>query len=96
MTLRYSANFTNTDVTVFVRYHTKAQRQYSRSAPVVTRVAEVVSFKHRPSSQAGHEDAMLSFRDASVEKIMRLAEWVRKLKGSVKPPEAGSKKAGAN
>jgi hypothetical protein len=36
-------------------------------------------------AQAGHEDAMLSFRDASVEKIMKLADWVRKLKGTVKP-----------
>ncbi len=35
-------------------------------------------------AQAGHEDAMLSFRDATAEKIMRLAETVRKLKGSVK------------
>ena len=30
-------------------------------------------------AQAGHEDAMLSFRDASAEKILRLAEWVSKL-----------------
>ena len=34
-------------------------------------------------AQAGHEDACLSFRDASVEKIMHLAEWVKKLKGTV-------------
>lgn len=34
-------------------------------------------------AQAGHEDACLSFRDASVEKIMHLAEWVKKLKGAV-------------
>lgn len=38
-------------------------------------------------AQAGHEDAMLSFRDATADKIMRLAEWVRKLKGSVQPSE---------
>ena len=38
-------------------------------------------------AQAGHEDAMLSFRDATAEKIDRLAEWVKKLKGSVPPPE---------
>lgn len=31
-------------------------------------------------AQAGHEDAMLSFRDATAEKILRLAEWVNKLK----------------
>jgi hypothetical protein len=36
-------------------------------------------------AQAGHEDAMLSFRDASVEKIMTLADWIKKLKGTVKP-----------
>lgn len=40
-------------------------------------------------AQAGHEDAMLSFRDATAEKILRLADWVRKLKGSVTfSPEA--------
>ena len=38
-------------------------------------------------AQAGHEDAMLSFRDATAEKINRLADWVKKLKGSVPPPE---------
>ncbi len=38
-------------------------------------------------AQAGHEDAMLSFRDATADKIMRLADWVKRLKGSVKPPE---------
>jgi hypothetical protein len=38
-------------------------------------------------AQAGHEDAMLSFRDATAEKIGRLADWVKKLKGSVPPPE---------
>ncbi|NKB81144.1 MAG: carbon monoxide dehydrogenase [Nitrospirales bacterium] len=37
-------------------------------------------------AQAGHEDAMLTFRDATAEKILRLSEWVRKLKGSVEPP----------
>ena len=37
-------------------------------------------------AQAGHEDAMLSFRDATAEKIGRLADWVKKLKGSVAPP----------
>lgn len=37
-------------------------------------------------AQAGHEDAMLSFRDATAEKIDRLADWVKKLKGSVAPP----------
>tara|TARA_B100000686_G_scaffold320175_1_gene371558 strand:- start:8633 stop:9274 length:642 start_codon:yes stop_codon:yes gene_type:complete len=31
-------------------------------------------------AQAGHEDACLSFRDATVEKIMHLKEWVEKLK----------------
>jgi hypothetical protein len=34
-------------------------------------------------AQAGHEDACLSFRDLSVDKIMHFAEWVKKLKGSV-------------
>jgi len=38
-------------------------------------------------AQAGHEDAMLSFRDATAEKIGRLADWVKKLKGTVAPPE---------
>jgi len=38
-------------------------------------------------AQAGHEDAMLSFRDATAEKMYRLADWVKKLKGSVPPPE---------
>ncbi len=38
-------------------------------------------------AQAGHEDAMLSFRDATAEKIDRLADWVKKLKGSVPPPD---------
>ena len=37
-------------------------------------------------AQAGHEDAMLSFRDATAEKIGRLADWVKKLKGTVPPP----------
>ena len=37
-------------------------------------------------AQAGHEDAMLSFRDATAEKIDRLTDWVKKLKGSVEPP----------
>jgi len=37
-------------------------------------------------AQAGHEDAMLSFRDATAEKIGRLADWVKKLKGTVAPP----------
>ena len=32
-------------------------------------------------AQAGHEDACLSFRDASVEKINKLTEAVEKLKG---------------
>ena len=38
-------------------------------------------------AQAGHEDAMLSFRDATADKILRLADWVKKLKGTVPPPE---------
>jgi hypothetical protein len=33
-------------------------------------------------AQAGHEDANLSFRDASAEKIWHLVEWVKKLKAS--------------
>ncbi len=37
-------------------------------------------------AQAGHEDAMLSFRDATADKIVQLADWVKKLKGSVAPP----------
>jgi hypothetical protein len=44
-------------------------------------------------AQAGHEDAMLSFRDATPEKIMRFADWVKKLKGSVK--FTGGRKNGA-
>jgi hypothetical protein len=47
-------------------------------------------------AQAGHEDAMLSFRDASVEKIMKLAEWVRKLKGTVKPRLTSAKSGASN
>jgi len=38
-------------------------------------------------AQAGHEDAMLSFRDATADKIDRLADWAKKLKGSLPPPE---------
>lgn len=38
-------------------------------------------------AQAGHEDAVLSFRDATADKIMRLAEWVKKLKGTVQPTQ---------
>jgi hypothetical protein len=40
-------------------------------------------------AQAGHEDANLSIRDTSAEKILRLAEWVSKLKGTpwVRPAE---------
>lgn len=37
-------------------------------------------------AQAGHEDAMLSVRDATADKIIKLADWVKKLKGSVAPP----------
>ncbi|HEX9758652.1 MAG TPA: carbon monoxide dehydrogenase beta subunit family protein [Nitrospiria bacterium] len=33
-------------------------------------------------AQAGHEDAMLTLRDISPEKIWRLVEWVKKLKAS--------------
>lgn len=33
-------------------------------------------------AQAGHEDANLSFRDASPEKIWHLVEWVNRLKAS--------------
>jgi hypothetical protein len=37
-------------------------------------------------AQAGHEDAMVSFRDATAEKILRLAEWVSRLKkGGARP-----------
>ncbi|HET6464226.1 MAG TPA: carbon monoxide dehydrogenase beta subunit family protein [Nitrospiria bacterium] len=40
-------------------------------------------------AQAGHEDANLTIRDTSPEKILRLAEWVTKLKGTpwVRPTE---------
>ena len=38
-------------------------------------------------AQAGHEDAMVSFRDATAEKIMRLAEWVSKLRNGGIPQE---------
>jgi hypothetical protein len=41
-------------------------------------------------AQAGHEDAMVSFRDATAEKIMRLAEWVSKLKNGGIPQETVS------
>lgn len=39
-------------------------------------------------AQAGHEDAMLSLRDTTAEKILRLAEWVCKLKGVPGPTAA--------
>jgi hypothetical protein len=32
-------------------------------------------------AQAGHEDANLSFRDASPEKILKLAEAIRRVAG---------------
>jgi len=38
-------------------------------------------------AQAGHEDAMVSFRDATAEKILRLAEWVSKLRNGGIPQE---------
>jgi hypothetical protein len=44
-------------------------------------------------AQAGHEDAMLSFRDATPEKIMRLADWVKKLKGTVSPRDKAKSQA---
>jgi len=47
-------------------------------------------------AQAGHEDAMLSFRDASVEKIRTLADWVRKLKGTVQPRLTSAKSGASN
>ena len=47
-------------------------------------------------AQAGHEDAMLSFRDATVEKIQRLAEWVKRLKGSVTVRKAAGRSAASN
>ena len=47
-------------------------------------------------AQAGHEDAMLSFRDASVEKIMKLADWVKRLKGTVQPRLASAKNGASN
>ncbi|MBA5874988.1 MAG: carbon monoxide dehydrogenase, partial [Nitrospira sp. CR1.2] len=47
-------------------------------------------------AQAGHEDAMLSFRDASVEKILKLGEWIRKLKGTVKPRLTAAKTSASN
>jgi hypothetical protein len=47
-------------------------------------------------AQAGHEDAMLSFRDASVDKIMRLAEWLKKLKGTVQPRLTSAKSGASN
>ena len=47
-------------------------------------------------AQAGHEDAMLSFRDASVEKILTLADWVKKLKGTVQPRLSSAKSGASN
>jgi len=47
-------------------------------------------------AQAGHEDAMLSFRDASVEKILKLGEWIKKLKGTVKPRLTTTKSSASN
>jgi hypothetical protein len=37
-------------------------------------------------AQAGHEDAMLSFRDITPDHIIRLADKVRELKGTVPGP----------
>jgi hypothetical protein len=51
---------------------------------------------YRHVRPGGHEDAMLSFRDASVEKIMKLAEWVRKLKGTVQVSQVVSKSGSSN
>jgi len=42
------------------------------------------------------EAAMLSFRDASVEKILKLGEWIRKLKGTVKPRLTTAKTSASN
>lgn len=39
-------------------------------------------------AQAGHEDAMLSFRDITPDHIIRLADKVRELKGTVPGPAA--------
>ncbi|MFO0774422.1 MAG: carbon monoxide dehydrogenase beta subunit family protein [Nitrospiraceae bacterium] len=47
-------------------------------------------------AQAGHEDAMLSLRDATVDKIMHLAELVQKLKGTVTPRTAAKKNGASN
>ena len=47
-------------------------------------------------AQAGHEDAMLSFRDASVEKIMTLADAVKRLKGTVNPRLTSAKSGASN
>lgn len=47
-------------------------------------------------AQAGHEDAMLSFRDATVEKILRLAEWVKRLKGSVTVRKTAGRSTASN
>lgn len=38
-----------------------------------------------PEEKAYEEYAMLSFRDASVEKIMNLADTIKRLKGTVQP-----------
>jgi hypothetical protein len=37
-------------------------------------------------AQAGHEDAMLSFRDITTDHLIRLAAKVRELKGTVPGP----------
>jgi hypothetical protein len=47
-------------------------------------------------AQAGHEDAMLSIRDTSVDKLMTLAQWVRKLKGTVQTRLAAAKSSAPN
>jgi hypothetical protein len=39
-------------------------------------------------AMAGHEDACLSFRDATVEKIRKLLEAVKKLKSEGVEPQA--------
>jgi hypothetical protein len=39
---------------------------------------------------------MLSFRDASVEKIMKLADTVKRLKGTVQPRQTSAKSGASN
>ena len=71
LTIWYNKN----DVCMFVGVHC---HQANLSLKIIR--AGTSCYTIAMCAQAGHEDAMVSFRDATAEKILRLAEWVSKLK----------------